>query len=88
MSQKQLIDELKNLHATLQESAPEEVQHRMLIGEMLENLESQDLGTGNFDELSDMADTLRMLLIDYEDRHPVVAGVLRSLSNTLAGMGI
>ena len=88
MSQTDLINQLKQLHDHLPDKTPEEAQHRQVIGELLENIESRDLGHDNFDQLSDVADTIKMLLIEYEDRHPAVTGILRSLGNTLSGMGI
>jgi hypothetical protein len=88
MSQKDLINQLKQLHDELPDQTLEEGQHKHLIGDLLENLESQDIGNENFDQFSDLTESVKLLLIKYEDNHPALAGILRSLSNTLAGMGI
>ena len=88
MSQKDLIKQLQQLHDELPDQSLEDGQHKHLIADMLENLESRDIGNENFDQFSDATDTIKALLIKYEDNHPALAGILRSLSNTLAGMGI
>ena len=88
MTQQEFLTQLRQLYNELPDATPEEAQHKLLIGEMIENMESKEIGNQTFDEIEDIKETIKMLLIRYEDKHPTLVATLRSISNTLQGMGI
>jgi hypothetical protein len=88
MSQEQLLALFKQLDEHLQDGSMEESEHRLRIAEIIESLERQQMQAESFDQFSAASVTVKQLLETYENKHPTISGILRSLSNALSSMGI
>ncbi len=88
MSQEQLLTLFKQLDEQLQDGSVEESEHKLRIAELIDSLERQQMQPDSFDQFSAASVTVRQMLETYENKHPTIAGILRSLSNTLSNMGI
>ena len=83
MSRQELHDLLVQLEQQRQQLDPISSEQNHRLDDLIESLEQQKLYPNDFDQYSALGTQISDLLIEYENQHPALAIVLKSISQVL-----
>ena len=83
MSRQELHDLLVQLEQERQQHDPVSSEKNHRLDELIESLEQQKLYPEDFDQYSALSNQIKEYLIEYENQHPAISAVLKSISQVL-----